>query len=66
MRKVTVSSEEVGSIIREYLRKKGLNLTNAILTISVDPDGRGGIKKWELITELPHERPDLKVINGKM
>ena len=66
MRKVTISSEKVGALVREYLREKGLDLTNGILTISVDQDGYGGIKKWELVAELPHEKPNLRVINGKM
>ena len=66
MRKITISSEELGAIMREYLREKGLDLTNGVLTLSVNLDGHGGIKKWELIAELPHERPNLKVINGKL
>lgn len=66
MRKVTISSEEVGAIMREYLREEGLDITNGILTMTADLGGPDGIKKWELVATLPNERPDLKVINGKL
>ena len=66
MRKVTISSEKVGAIMREYLREEGLDITNGVLEIHVDLGGPDGIKNWKLIAILPHEKPNLRVINGKM
>ena len=65
MRKVTINSEEIMAMAREYLREKGFDLTNGTLTISVEVLD-GNIKHYEIVANLPHERPDLKVINGKL
>jgi hypothetical protein len=65
MRKVTINSEEIMEMTREYLKEKGFDLTNGELTMSVATDG-SKITHYEIIATLPHEKPDLKVINGKM
>jgi len=65
MRKVTINSEEIMEMAREYLREKGFDLTNGELVMSVATDGKK-ITHYKIIATLPYERPDLKVINGKL
>ena len=65
MRKVTINSEKIMEMAREYLREKGFDLTNGQLVISVATDG-SKITHYEIVATLPNERPNLRVINGKL
>lgn len=65
MRKLTISSEEIMSTAREYLRERGFDLTNSTLMLKIEYSGTK-ITNYEIEAVLPNEKPNLRVINGKL
>lgn len=65
MRKVIISSEKIMAMTREYLRESGFDLTNGNMLFTAKHSG-DKIIHYEIVAILPNEKPDLKLINGKL